>query len=172
MEADVQWDGDGLGALTRVARAISKDASKDWRREVRAAGRPMVNDAKSRFRRLDGALSTSTARSVSLAISNTGVEMKLGGPKYPAARAREFGSNRGVTRKHDVSDAFGRGVRLVGITKRINYRSPRIFGSWTGNDNRSGRAFYPAYREGRADTLSRLYRLRNDYANRLLRAAE
>lgn len=170
MDLDVEVDG--LGALTRVTRALGRDASKDWRREIRAAGRPMAADAKSRFRRLDGVLTTTTARSVGLAINTRGVEMKMGGSRHPAARAREFGSNRAVTRLHDVTNAFGRGVHLTGITKRINYRSPAMFGSWTGNDNRSGRAFFPAYREGRADVLRRLYKLRNDYANRLLKAAD
>ena len=158
-------DVEGLAAIAKVARSL--DVSKEWRREIKDAGRPMVADARTRFRNLGGSKASTTARSVGMSTTNDGIFVKVGGPKHPWARPKEFGARRQATRRHDVSNAFGRGVSLSGITKTIDYSSPRIFGSF----QKDGKAFFPAVREGRRNLEIRLTRLRDGFVHQLAKAA-
>lgn len=164
----------GLGAATRVAKQLGPEVSRAWRREIRDAVQPIARDAKDRY---EGAipLGRRAARTVGVSVTQGGAAVKAGG--FDWSKAAEFGAKRKKTRKHNVNDAFGRGFSLVGVEKRIDYSSPRLFGAWTGNratlagtGRVSGRALYPAAAEGLEDTLDRLQAIADDAVGRLARA--
>lgn len=170
MASTLQVKVEGLGTITRVARQLDRKAGVEWRREIRAAGRPMVAEAKSRLRATGSAKSRTTARTVSMGATGRGVHIKMGGRNHPWARPVEFGANRTETRAHNVNDAFGRGFSLAGVVKSIDYSSPKMFGPWTGNSPGAGRGFFPAVRHGLDSLDQRLLKVRDGYVNTLARA--
>lgn len=164
---------EGLGVATRVARQIGGDIDKEWRAELRRAGQPIAQDARSRYRSLKP-LGGQAARTVRVSVTQRGVAVQAGG--RPWSKAQEFGAKRTTTRKHRVNNAFGRGFSLPAVVKRINY--VRVFGAWTGNQSTvgpgrvAGRALYPAAAAGRADAVKRLERVRDQALARLAGAVD
>lgn len=172
----------GLPTITRVATRLSKDAGRAWRREILQAVRPIRDDARARFRSMGGQGPRvaplvgvySTSRGVGLRLKDTRY-LENGVPSFGV----EFGAKRGATRRYRWANQFNKGIMFYGA-KRIPYNSPRMFGTWTGNQFRpeffesgrstSGRAFYPAIAEGRNDVLRDLDRLVQNYVRILAQA--
>lgn len=163
-----EFDVEGLGTIASVARRLSREASREWRAEIRRAGEPIVRDAKSRFRRLGGSKAATTARTVRLRATPRGVQLQMGGRNHPWARPKEFGAKRQQTRRHRITEAFGRPIDPVVVVKRIDYSSPRIFGPSSGQE---GKAFFPAVREGRELLERRLVGLRDNFVEVLSRGS-
>lgn len=175
MASLLELRADGLGAATRVAKQLGPDVSREWRRGIRDAVRPIARDAQARYR---GAipLGDRAAKTVRMSVTQRGAAVRAGG--FDWSKAAEFGAKRKKTRAHNVQNAFGKGFTMTGVAKAIDYSSPRLFGRWTGNratlagsGQVSGRALYPAAAEGLEDTLDRLQALVDDAVGSLARAA-
>lgn len=166
MASLLELRAEGIGSVVRVAKQLGPDVSRDVRKVVRAAGAPIVKDARRRYR---GAvpLGDRAARTVRQSVTQSGVQLRAGG--FDWSKGAEFGSKRRETRRFDLN---GRTV-----VRKIDYSSPRIFGAWTGNratlrfvGGVSGRALYPAAAEGREEAVRRLEEVLGGALDRMARA--
>ncbi len=165
---------EGISSLTRVAKELGPEVSKRWKVELRKAAEPIAGDAQRRYRGLNR-LGGRAAKTVGRRVSAKGLEVRAGG--QPWSLAEEFGSNRVKTRTHDVRNAFGKGVSLIGIEKNINYKT--LFGTWTGNRHTlrgtglvAGHALFPAAAAGRDEAITRLEKVRDEFVKVLGEAGD
>jgi hypothetical protein len=157
----------GIDETIRAATAAKDEWGKAVLREIRGALRPMGSDIRKRFRGLGGT-GDRVAGTVRTTVIAKGATVRMGNAKHPYSLGREFGARRKQTRLHTRRVQSGKNAtRTVGggttrvFVSRIDYTSPNIFNSWTGNqfalgesdgrlviEEESGRAYYPGIGAG------------------------
>lgn len=160
----------GLKELQQALRDAEDGSLRDMRKAIRTALAPIVADARSRFEGLGGtgARTAATVRSFNTA---NGFGVQFGG-KAGYEFGREFGA-----RYHRISTYQMKGAAGL-VTRQMNYASPRIFDTWTGNRFTltsgavSGRAFNPAVQDHWRVASKAISKVLDDYAKKILAAGE
>ena len=86
-----------LERFQQQMRKLPKDIRNQMRKEVRGAARPIIKDAKKRYRTRFKRRSGAGARSLRHRVTSNQASILAGGPKAPYIMGQEWGSNGHVS---------------------------------------------------------------------------